>query len=82
MTTHTIDQLRHAGLLQGSEPHLTDKGRNWLRALESVRSNEGSPRRGSSDEFLYLPDALEPTVPAGALGDDEDFVCSTSGLLR
>jgi len=81
VTTHTIDQLRHAGLLHGAEPHLTDKGHAWLRTLESVRSKNSSPRAGN-DEFIYLPDTEAVTAPSGALGDDEDFVSSCSGLLR
>ncbi|MFP5297784.1 MAG: hypothetical protein ACLGHL_02195 [Actinomycetota bacterium] len=31
-----INELREAGLLVGLEPHLTDKGREWMRQLEQV----------------------------------------------
>lgn len=31
-----INELREAGLLVGIEPHLTDKGREWMRQLEEV----------------------------------------------
>ncbi|HVL38735.1 MAG TPA: hypothetical protein VM328_05030 [Fimbriimonadaceae bacterium] len=81
MTTHTIDQLRHAGLLHGAEPHLTDKGHAWLRTLESVRSKNAAPHP-ANDEFIYLPDTEASTASSGTLGDDEDFVSSCSGLLR
>jgi hypothetical protein len=36
-----INELREAGLLQGMEPfHLTDKGREWLRQLEDVETQD------------------------------------------
>lgn len=35
-----INELREAGLLTGSEPHLTDKGRDWLRLLEDTATEE------------------------------------------
>lgn len=79
VTAQTIDQLRSAGLLAGAEPHLTAKGKMWLRALEVVDSSEEPSRRPQTDDFLYLPDALDVTGPAA---DDEDFVLSCSGLLR
>lgn len=31
-----INELREAGLLAGIEPHVTDKGREWLRQLEEL----------------------------------------------
>jgi hypothetical protein len=36
-------ELRQSGLLDGSpEPHLTAKGRTWLKALEDVETQEVS----------------------------------------
>ena len=36
-------ELRQAGLLDGSpEPHLTAKGRDWLKALEDIETEEVS----------------------------------------
>ena len=37
----TLDELCAGGLVNDlSEPHLTDKGRTWLRALADVETNE------------------------------------------
>jgi len=37
----TRAELRQVGLLDGSaEPHLTSKGRDWLKALEDVETQE------------------------------------------
>ena len=39
----TRSELRQMGLLDGSpEPHLTAKGRDWLKALEDVETQEVS----------------------------------------
>ena len=39
----TRSELRQVGLLDGStDPHLTAKGRDWLRALEDVETQEVS----------------------------------------
>ena len=35
-----LDELRDAGLLVGADPHLTDKGRDWLRQLEDLGTGE------------------------------------------
>ena len=36
-----INELREAGLLQGMDAfHLTDKGRDWLRQLEDVETQD------------------------------------------
>jgi predicted transcriptional regulator len=36
-----IEELRQAGLLdQAESPHLTPKGREWLRALEDAETQE------------------------------------------
>ena len=41
MTTRA--ELRQIGLLDGSpEPHLTAKGRDWLKALEDIETEEVS----------------------------------------
>ncbi|MGI8775621.1 MAG: hypothetical protein ACR2KQ_11575 [Actinomycetota bacterium] len=38
MTATLINELREAGLLLGSEPFLSDKGREWLRQLDDVET--------------------------------------------
>ncbi len=39
----TRAELRQIGLLDGSpEPHLTAKGRDWLKALEDIETQEVS----------------------------------------
>ena len=39
----TRAELRQVGLLDGSpEPHLTAKGRDWLKALEDIETQEVS----------------------------------------
>ena len=41
MTVTTLSQLLEAGLLDDlSSPHLTDKGRDWLRTLAEVETTE------------------------------------------
>ncbi|HEU4481353.1 MAG TPA: hypothetical protein VFS18_05660 [Actinomycetota bacterium] len=35
-----IEELRSAGLLMGIEPHLTSKGREWLRQLEETETKD------------------------------------------
>jgi hypothetical protein len=41
MTVITLTQLLEAGLLDDlSSPHLTDKGRDWLRTLEELETAE------------------------------------------
>lgn len=41
MTNAMMDQLRASGLLAGdASPALTPKGRDWLRALEDVGTQE------------------------------------------
>ncbi len=41
MTVITLTQLMEAGLLDDlSSPHLTDKGRDWLRILEELETAE------------------------------------------
>lgn len=35
-----INELREAGLLVGLEPHLTDKGRDWMQQLEQLSSED------------------------------------------
>lgn len=37
----TLTELLHKGLVDNMpEPHLTDKGREWLRTLADVETNE------------------------------------------
>lgn len=53
MSAITIDQLREVGLLDNSpEPHLTDKGRNWLRALEDIEAPEQDLDDAAADLVL------------------------------
>jgi hypothetical protein len=41
VTVETLTQLREAGLLDDlSSPHLTDKGRDWLRTLAELETTE------------------------------------------
>jgi hypothetical protein len=41
MTVITPAELKEAGLLDDlSSPHLTDKGRDWLRTLEELEAAE------------------------------------------
>ncbi len=45
MTVTMVDQLRQVGLVDNSaEPHLTQKGREWLRALEHAGARDQSDR--------------------------------------
>ena len=40
-TVMTMEELRGAGLLdEATEPHLTPKGRDWLRMLEELETRE------------------------------------------
>jgi hypothetical protein len=50
-TTATIDELCKAGLCDTtSEHHLTHKGRDWLRALEEIQTEEITVLAEASDE--------------------------------
>lgn len=41
MTERVLEELRAAGLLDPApQPHLTAKGRQWLRALEDLTTQE------------------------------------------
>ena len=41
MAPYTMNQLQEAGLLdEQTSPHLTAKGRDWLRALEELETSE------------------------------------------
>ncbi|MDQ3987560.1 MAG: hypothetical protein M3280_13820 [Actinomycetota bacterium] len=41
MNISKLEQLSHEGLIESSpEPHLTDKGRDWLRMLSDIETHE------------------------------------------
>lgn len=42
VTAILINELREMGLLNGIEPHLTPKGRDWMRQLEELDDHEVS----------------------------------------
>jgi hypothetical protein len=42
VTAILINELREMGLLNGIEPHLTDKGREWMHQLEDLDDHEAS----------------------------------------
>lgn len=53
MTTATVNELRSAGLLDEAEmPHLTTKGRDWLRALEDLQTEEIADANESAADFV------------------------------
>lgn len=57
--TSIVDELRAAGLLDSSmDPHLTAKGRDWLRALEDVDTQEVSERGEASADFVLSTSGL------------------------
>ena len=57
MTTRS--QLRDLGLLDGSpEPHLTAKGRDWLKALEDVETEEVSEYGEMAADLVQSTSAL------------------------
>jgi hypothetical protein len=55
----TRSQLRDLGLLDGSpEPHLTAKGRDWLKALEDVETEEVSEYGEMAADLVQSTSAL------------------------
>ena len=41
MIASKLEELSHEGLIEGlPEPHLTDKGRDWLRMLSDLETHE------------------------------------------
>ena len=52
-------ELRQAGLLDGSpEPHLTAKGRDWLKALEDIETEEVSEYGEQAADLVQSTSAL------------------------
>ena len=57
MTTRA--ELRQIGLLDGSpEPHLTAKGRDWLKALEDIETEEVSEYGEMAADLVQSTSAL------------------------
>jgi hypothetical protein len=59
-TTTTISELVEAGLLDESagEPHLTEKGRTWLRTLEDAQTFEVALTASSDEDFVLSTNGL------------------------
>lgn len=58
-TTVNLDELRSAGLLDSSlEPHLTDKGRDWLRVLTGAESTEVTDLDESAADLILSTNGL------------------------
>ena len=73
--------LLRAGLLESeAKPHLTPKGRDWLRALEGLQTEEVMESQFDWQDGIIPPTADPRHAVTGA--SDEDFVRSTSGLFR
>ena len=52
-------ELRQVGLLDGSpEPHLTAKGRDWLKALEDIETEEVSEYGEQAADLVQSTSAL------------------------
>lgn len=59
MVTTSLDELRTAGLLDGSDaPHLTDKGRDWLRVLEDLREQNDDFVSYAAADFVLSTNGL------------------------
>lgn len=55
----TLDELRTAGLLETSgDPHLTDKGRDWLRLLDDLEAQEIVEGIASSVDVVASSNAI------------------------
>lgn len=55
----TIEELRSAGLLEtAGDPHLTDKGRDWLRLLDDLEAQEVVEGIGSSVDVVVSSNAI------------------------
>ncbi len=54
-----IDELREVGLLDGTaQPHLTAKGRDWLKALEDVETQEVTDLGESAADLILSTNGL------------------------
>ena len=59
MSTIDIEQLRAAGLCDATTtPHLTTKGRTWLRMLEDLETQEVVDGTESSADFVLSTNGL------------------------
>ena len=59
MTAMTIDELRRVGLLDGSpEPHLTSKGRDWLKYMEDLETQEVSEYGEAAADLVLSTNGL------------------------
>jgi hypothetical protein len=55
----TIEELRRAGLLEvAGDPHLTEKGRDWLRALDDLEAQEVVEGMTSSVDMVISTNGL------------------------
>jgi hypothetical protein len=73
--------LLRAGLLESEpKPRLTAKGRDWLRTLEGLHTEEVMESHFDWQDGIIPPAADPRHAVTGA--SDEDFVRSTSGLFR
>ncbi len=60
-TVSAVDlrDLLNAGLLEREpQPHLTDKGRDWLRALEGLHTEEVALSGDSDEDFVQSTNGL------------------------
>ena len=54
-----VEELREAGLLDGSpEPHLTEKGRDWLRLLGECETDEVTDSAEAAAELVLSTNGL------------------------
>jgi hypothetical protein len=55
----TMEELRNAGLLETTgDPHLTDKGRDWLRLLDDLEAQEVVEGISSSVDMVVSSNAI------------------------
>ena len=55
----TLEEMREAGLLtETSEPHLSDRGRDLLRALESLESSDTVDNNEAAADLVLSTNGL------------------------
>jgi hypothetical protein len=55
----TVEKLREAGLARGSQkPVLTPRGREWLRAMEELETEEIADSGGAADDLIVSTSGL------------------------
>jgi hypothetical protein len=55
----SFEELQQVGLLDmGPQPHLTQKGRDWLKALEDVETHEVSEIGESAADLILSTNGL------------------------